>query len=99
MRARRPKSSPTTRWKVSKDGRVMTVTPEMAEEWMRNSVYQALDAKHSKEILDALRNGEWRPGEERGPINIREGAVRNGYHRVDAIIRLGRPVEMLVKGE
>lgn len=86
---------------------VKLITPAMAEEMLRQSEIAFFnykgDAKQRKVLqstvdlyADDMKNGKW--DENNGePLQIsKEGAVTNGVHRLNAIIKSGVSIKMLI---
>lgn len=77
--------------------RLMTITPEMAKEWMtknaddqRRIVYSAVNA-----MVRDIRNGNWKVTHQGIAFN-KAGKLIDGQHRLTAITLAGIPVQMYV---
>ena len=70
----------------------MLVTPEQALLWLSKNYKESVVAEYERKI----RAGEWR---ERGGIPIiitPSGELRNGQHRLTALVRAGLPLVLQV---
>jgi hypothetical protein len=48
-------------------------------------------------FTQAMRQGVWQAGKEEKPVRVVDGRLRNGNHRVAAVIKAGIPVCLLVE--
>lgn len=47
---------------------------------------------------DMMRDGRWEPMKQDLPVTIQNtGQLADGYHRMNAVVQVGRPVEIVVK--
>jgi hypothetical protein len=78
---------------------VQTMTPERADELLRHSFgkieQRHLSEKRVRQLVGALERGEWRVTHQ-GVALDEEGIVIDGQHRLEAIRRYGKPVEIMV---
>lgn len=82
---------------VSAARKVMAVTPEMAVAWLSNNPYnRPLNGRSVEMFAEAMLRGEWK--ERQGvPVTVIEGGpLKNGQHRLSAVVKAGIPVRMLV---
>lgn len=76
---------------------IMTITPEIAEEMLKRNAnnYRAIDKRKVEMYAREMEKGLWEQNYE--AIQIDEnGNLKNGQHRLLAIIRSGKPQEILV---
>lgn len=78
---------------------VQTMTPERADELLRYSFgrieQRHLSEKRVRQLVQVLERGEWRITHQ-GIALDGDGVVLDGQHRLDAIRRFGKPVEIMV---
>jgi hypothetical protein len=78
---------------------VQTMTPERADELLRHSFgrieQRHLSEKRVRQLVQALERGEWRVTHQ-GIALDEDGVVLDGQHRLDAIRRYNKPVEIMV---
>lgn len=78
---------------------VQTMTPERADELLRHSFgkieQRHLSERRVRQLVQALERGEWRVTHQ-GVALDEEGVVIDGQHRLEAIRRYGKPVEIMV---
>lgn len=75
---------------------VETITPEMAKEYlMFNNVNRPLNKKIVDFYAKQMAKGQWRVNGE-AICFTRDGNMANGQHRLNAIIKCGRPIQILV---
>lgn len=77
---------------------VMRVTPEMARDWLDNArlVWQRnISQGRVRALADDITNGNWRTTHQ-GIAFRRDGKLIDGQHRLSAIVRAGKPVDILV---
>jgi len=74
----------------------MEVTPLLAEQWLaRGGINRRVQTFRVKHFAEQMRRGEWRQTYE--PIKLdAQGRVRDGQHRLRALIEAGVPVQFLV---
>jgi len=76
---------------------IETVSPEMAREWLANSRNQPIKQDKLTNYLQDMENGNWKGGEEGRAVILDNNHIRNGFHRLHAVVKLGRPVNLLVE--
>jgi hypothetical protein len=78
--------------------RPMLVTPALASEWLERSGY-AVNQANVEAYRREMEAGEWRATDVL-PVTIHYArnvfVVADGRHRLTAVVRLGRPVTMLI---
>lgn len=76
--------------------RVVTVTPDLAREWLkRNNRNRALHPQRVTDLAEAMKRGEWT--ENGDTITFSEsGDVQDGQHRLAAVVKSGVPIRCLV---
>jgi len=75
---------------------VISVTPELATEWLaRGGVNRRVSQKHVMRLAQQMKDGQWLLNGEAIKFNI-NGELLDGQHRLAAILRHGKPVEMMV---
>lgn len=75
---------------------VMTVTPEMAADWLKmNTGNRRLRRWWVKTLADVIRRGEWSLTHQ-GVAFDTNGILRDGQHRLSAIVEAGRSAELVV---
>jgi len=81
---------------------LMIVTPELAANWQRGSMqFNDRDSfrVNVRKLVDRIRAGTWAPQLKHQPIIVERGTLRDGNHRVAAIISFGGPVLMCVESD
>jgi hypothetical protein len=75
---------------------LMTVTPEMARDWLHdNTKNRQLRETRVGFLVSAIQRGEWKLTHQ--PVAFdKQGVLLDGQHRLNAIVRAGIPVQMLV---
>lgn len=76
---------------------IITVTPEMAEEWLTRNNNRRRRVQHIKFLAEMITSGEWRPDHPHPIIIGSDGFVVDGQHRLHAIILSGKAVSMRVQ--
>lgn len=78
------------------EAKVMTVTPEMAKEWLSNNkTNRRINPARVNSYARQIKSGKWLKNGE--PIGIHEdGSLANGQHRLSAIVKTNIPMEMVV---
>ncbi|MCL3993772.1 hypothetical protein [Streptomyces lavenduligriseus] len=75
---------------------VRTVTPELAREWLeRNINNRPLSRQTVTHLARAIERGEWRLTHQ-GIAFDENGRLVDGQHRLEAVVKAGLPVEVLV---
>ena len=76
---------------------VMTVTPEMARDWLKLNLpnNRAIQMSRVDAYVRSIRNGEWQLTPE-GIMFDSDGNLMDGQHRLSAIAQAGKPVKMVV---
>src|SRR5919202_4651022 len=75
---------------------VMTITPELAQEWLdRGGVNRKLTRRRIDAMAAAIQRGEWQLTGEAIKLD-HEGRVRDGQNRLHAIVQAGIPVRSVV---
>lgn len=78
------------------DLQVLTVTPEMAEQWLeKNTHNRTLTKDHVQQLARAMANGEWELTYEAIRFNG-DGTLIDGQHRLAAIVKSGVPIQTAV---
>src|SRR2546428_9167036 len=78
------------------DLEIVTITPELAQEWLdRGGTNRKTTRRRIEAMTAALQRGEWRLTGEAIKLDD-EGRVRDGQHRLHAIIEAGIPVRSVV---
>ena len=76
--------------------RVETITPEIAREYLKfNSVNRPLNKNIVDYYAEQMVKGQWKLNGE-SICFTKNGAMANGQHRLNAIIKYGKPVDLLV---
>lgn len=76
--------------------KTMTVTPKLAAEWLKsNHSNRPLNRRYVDEICRALENGTFQTTHQ-GIAFDTQGRLRDGQHRLTAIVETGIAVKMLV---
>jgi len=76
---------------------IILVTPKLAKEWMSRCKAQDVQPEKVARFVADIKGGNWRTGEEDKFIAVRKEGVKNGYHRLTAIVQANKAVEMKVK--
>jgi hypothetical protein len=75
---------------------VTLVTPDMAANWLaRGGKNRKLNERRVEALVAAIRRGEWRLTGDSVKLDV-SGMVRDGQHRLQAIVKSGIPIETLV---
>ena len=75
---------------------VERITPQKAEEYLkRNMVNRNITTKRVEQYARDMKNGEWQLNGE-GIVFDEDGVLKNGQHRLSAIIKAGIPIDMLI---
>lgn len=76
---------------------LMKITPEIARQYLeRNTAnYRALSNVKVKSYAEDMRNGRWETNGE-AIVFSKDGTLKNGQHRLHAIIESGATIELLV---
>src|SRR5438105_5152324 len=97
--ARAPRTSKQTsvrRPESRLDLEVMTITPELAQEWLdRGGTNRKITRRRIDAMTAAIKRGEWRLTGEAIKLD-HEGRVRDGQNRLHAIVQAGTPVRSVV---
>lgn len=76
----------------------MQVTPEQARQWLMGSKQSNVEMPKMIKYATRLMNGEWNPKLMfNSPVIIRKGYVRDGHHRLFAILLADMPAECNVR--
>lgn len=76
--------------------KVVLVTPAMAENWLISNIgNRPLDMDRVNGFLDQMRKGEWMLSTDSIGFDT-NGKLVNGQHRLNAVVRYGKPVQFLV---
>lgn len=76
--------------------KVITVTPELAEQWLgKNTHNRKLREPHMRGLVEDIKAGNWKWNGDSIKFAA-DGTLLDGQHRLAAIVRAGIPVEMLV---
>lgn len=71
--------------------KIVTITPELAAEWLlRNTRNRPLRANHVDYLAAEISNGRWKL--DGATIKVNDGALIDGQHRLSAIVKSGRSV-------
>jgi hypothetical protein len=80
----------------SLDLEVVTITPELAQEWLdRGGTNRKITRRRIDAMAAAIQRGEWRLTGEAIKLDS-EGRVRDGQNRLHAIVQAGTPVTSVV---
>lgn len=81
---------------IAINAQIMTVTPDMAKEWLadRWPEQRAIRGGHVARLLHDMENGNWKIGPD--AILRVKGKLANGQHRLEALVRYGKPLRFLV---
>ncbi|GKQ33652.1 hypothetical protein [Streptomyces sp. A012304] len=75
---------------------VRTVTPELAAEWLKkNTLNRPLSRQTVAQLSRAIERGEWKLTHQ-GIAFDEEGRLVDGQHRLEAVVKAGIAVDMLV---
>src|SRR5438874_7324620 len=78
------------------DLEVMTITPELAQEWLdRGGTNRKITRRRIEALAAAIERGEWRLTGEAIKLDD-EGRVRDEQNRLHAIVQAGIPVRSVV---
>ena len=77
--------------------RLEKITPQIAEEYLKHNInnYRALSERRVNTYAEDMRNGCWQANGE-SIVFAEDGTLRNGQHRLKAVIKSGTTVPMLV---
>jgi hypothetical protein len=77
------------------DYRLMTVTPEMAQQWLdQQPINRGQKVPASRHYVDLMRQGRWIASPALALLFDTAGFLRDGQNRCLAVIAHGKPVEM-----
>jgi hypothetical protein len=78
-----------------------TITPAQAARLLRTTIQPRVELSKILEYAAAMDAGRWKPDLHiNTPIKVgRRGRLRNGHHRIVAVLVHGRPVEFWVEGD
>jgi hypothetical protein len=77
------------------DYRLMTVTPEMAQQWLdQQPINRGHKQPASRHYVDLMRQGRWIASPALALLFDTSGFLRDGQNRCLAVIAHGKPVEM-----
>lgn len=77
---------------------VQIVTPKVARNWLAHSKQERLNLRRVRDYAALMDQGVWKPSIHRDtPIHIDKNKLKNGHHRLVAVLLYGKPVEMYVK--
>jgi hypothetical protein len=92
MRRANSKEPPPTKSDANLDIEVITITPEMAQEWLdRGGTNRKITRRRIEAMSAAILRGEWRLTGEAIKLD-KDGHVRDGQNRLHAIVEAGVPV-------
>jgi hypothetical protein len=75
---------------------IETISPEIAAEYLKqNTVNRVLRPSHVKELAGAIKRGEWKVTHQGIAFDV-TGALRDGQHRLSAIVLSGKAVQIMV---
>jgi hypothetical protein len=78
------------------DLEIMTITPELAQEWLdRGGTNRKITRRRIEAMTAAIQRGEWQLTGEAIKLDA-EGRVRDGQNRLHAIAQAGIPVQSVV---
>ncbi len=75
---------------------IMTVTPEQAKEWLENSKWQKVSEPLIEKFVGIMGRGGWVADSDDPLVRIEDGKIINGYHRLNSVVKVGKPIEMKV---
>lgn len=79
---------------------IVTISPELAAEWLDrhgNRKNRKINANKVFSSYDLMRANRWIVSGELAICFNRSGMLLNGHHRLRAVIKLGRPVQFVVR--
>src|SRR5439155_18773761 len=86
------KQAPSPARGTDLDLEIMTITPELAKEWLdRGGTNRKVTRRRVEAMTAAIQRGEWQLTGEAIKLDD-EGRVRDGQNRLQAIARAGIPV-------
>jgi hypothetical protein len=90
-------SNTTKRWaRSAPETTVLSIHPQMAQVMLSTSTgNRKLRSNHVKRLAEAMLRGEWRITSQGIGFDV-TGALRDGHHRLHAIVQSGVSVEMTV---
>lgn len=74
---------------------IITITPEMAKEWLASNIKNNRPIKRAKEYAEDMKAGKWRLTHQGIAFN-EEGTLIDGQNRLTAIVMANIPVTMSV---
>lgn len=74
---------------------IITITPEMAKEWLASNIKNNRPIKRAKEYAEDMKAGKWRLTHQGIAFN-EEGTLIDGQNRLTAIVMAGIPITMSV---
>jgi hypothetical protein len=75
----------------------MTVTPELAQKWLRrNHINRALKRDYLRKLCQTLRHGEWADLNGATIVFSENNALLDGQHRLSAVVETQIPITTLV---
>jgi hypothetical protein len=79
----------------------VTITPAQAARLLRTAIQPRVELPRIIELATAMDAGRWSPDRHREtPVRIgRRGRLRNGHHRMVAVLVHGQPVQFWVEGD
>jgi hypothetical protein len=91
-----PERNELYQFPVLQRSEIMTVTPDMAKEWLLNNTSnRPIRAQHVNALAVSITHGEWVVSHQ-GIAFSTGGTLLDGQHRLKAIIEADLPVQMLV---
>ena len=91
-----PERSELYQFPVLQRSEIMTVTPDVAQEWLLNNTSnRPLRKSHVAALALSITRGEWIISHQGIAFSTR-GILLDGQHRLKAIIQAGIPVQMMV---
>src|SRR3982074_1534378 len=90
------KQAPSPMRGADLDLEIMTITPELAQEWLdRGGNNRKVTRRRIETMSAAIQRGEWQLTGEAIKLDD-EGRLRDGQHRLHAIVQAGIPVRSVV---
>lgn len=90
---------------MSLEVKQVLVTPEFAKHWLSTSD-QHIDQSRVRNLLNAMEADGWDSAKKRRPVMIhrrktgtRRLKLKNGHHRLSAVVQFGKPVLMYVESD
>ncbi len=79
---------------------IVNVTPRLANKWLYASKFQDVDMDIVHGFVQSIASGTWEAGKEEIPIVVVDWTwIREGYHRLRAVIQAGISTPMKVRFE